>query len=93
MNNDLKSLFDRLDTINPITLRYINQGLNFILSYVNDQWHMFSRTHLRINEATLHTNVKVMDEFKSLMKNYGYSIDDLDKEYFYEFRLLSDKYH
>ena len=54
---------------------------------------MFSRSHLRINEATIHTDVKIMDEFKLLLKNYKYTIDDFNKDYYYEFRLTSDKYH
>ena len=54
---------------------------------------MFSRSHLRINESKLHSDTELMDEFKTLLSNYGYTLDDLNKEYYYEFRLTSDKYH
>ena len=54
---------------------------------------MFSRSNLRVNESKMHTDTELMDVFKALLTRYSYTLDDLDKTCYYEFRLTSTKYH
>ena len=36
MNNGLMKLFDKLDLSRPLTLKYIQQGMNVVVTYVNN---------------------------------------------------------
>ena len=49
---------------------------------------MFSRNILRINESKLCGNISLFDEFVYILNNvYNYTLDDLNKKIYYEFRL------
>lgn len=45
----------------------IPSGININMVYVNDNWHMFTRSELRVNESKLGGNVQLFEEFKNIL--------------------------
>jgi hypothetical protein len=69
----------------------LTQGFNFVVTWTNKGFHMFTRHHLRINESMKNSTETCAGTFENLLKNNNVLLKNINKNYQYEFRLQTSE--